>query len=125
MQEDIPDKVTNWFHGVEDEYCEQVEDLFRMCKNADRERDAVGDKLVDLQSQLDDKAQALAAKQAECDRLVQPASDDIKDSTVPLLFDGATVKEMVRLKREITAKNAFNKSIEAKLGAALQEVEKI
>ena len=54
-QRDIPDEVANWFHAVEDEYREQVEDLIRMCEDADRERDAIADELVDLQKQLSDK----------------------------------------------------------------------
>jgi chromosome segregation ATPase len=95
-----------------------------MYENADREWDAVADELVDLQSQLDNMVQALAANQAECDRLAQHASNDIKDDVVPLLFDDATTKEMVKLKREITAKNMLNKSMQTKLGTALQEVEK-
>jgi hypothetical protein len=45
---DIPDVVAKWFHAVEDEYREQVEDLIRMCKDADREWDAIADELVDL-----------------------------------------------------------------------------
>jgi hypothetical protein len=94
-----------------------------MCENADRERDTVADELVESQSQLDGKVQALMAKQAVCDRLAQHASDDIKEDAVPLLFDDATATEMVKLKREITAKNALNKSMQTKLGAALQEVE--
>jgi hypothetical protein len=68
-----------------------------MRENADRERDAVSDELVDLQRQRHDKVQALAAKQAKCDRLAQHTSDDIKDDAVPLLFDDATAKEMVKL----------------------------
>jgi hypothetical protein len=122
-QEDIPDEVANWFHAVEHKYRKQVKDLIQMCENADRERDAVADELVESQSQLDGKVQALMAKQAVCDRLAQHASDDMKEDAVPLLFDDATAKEMVKLKREITAKNALNKSMQTKLGAALQEVE--
>ena len=67
--------------------------------------------------------QALAAKQAECDRLAHHASDDINDDSVPLLLEYATAKEMVKLKREITTNNALNQSMQAKLGAALQDVE--
>jgi hypothetical protein len=94
-----------------------------MCENADREPNAVTDELVDSQWHLDDKVQALAAKQAGCDRLAQHASDDIKDDAVPLLFDDATAMEMVKLKREITAKNVLYKLMQSKLGAALPEVE--
>ena len=47
VQRDIPDAVANWFHAVEDEYREQVEYLIRMCEDADRERDAIADELVD------------------------------------------------------------------------------
>jgi len=60
-QEDIPDEVAKWFHVVRDEYREQVEDLIRMCENADQEQDAVADELVDFQKQLDDMVQALGA----------------------------------------------------------------
>jgi len=49
VQEDIPDKVANCFHAVEDEYRKQVEDLIRMCENADQDRDAVAAELVHLQ----------------------------------------------------------------------------
>ena len=55
--------------------------------------------------------------------MAQHASDDIKDDAVPLLLDDASAKEMFKLKREITAKNALNELMQAKLGAALQEVE--
>jgi hypothetical protein len=123
-QEDIPDEVANWFHAIEDEYHEQVKDLLRMRENADRERDALSDELVDLRRQLDDSVLALTVKWAECDRMAQHASDNIKDDAVPLLFDDATAKEMVKLKREISTNNVLNKSMQAKLGAALQEVEK-
>jgi hypothetical protein len=95
-----------------------------MYENADRERDAVTNELVDLQSQLDNMVQALVVNQAECDRLAQHASNDIKDDVVQLLFDDATAKEMVKSKREITAKNIPNKSMQTKLDTALQEVEK-
>jgi hypothetical protein len=95
-----------------------------MYENADWERDAVADELVDLQSQLDNMVQALAANQAESDRLAQHASNEIKDDVIQLLFDDATAKEMVKLKREITAKNMLNKSMQTKLDTALQEVEK-
>jgi hypothetical protein len=80
-----------------------------MCENAARERNAVANELVDLQKQLDDTMQALAAKQAECDSMAEHPSDDITDNAVPHLFDDATAKEMVKLKGEVTAKNALNK----------------
>ena len=67
--------------------------------------------------------QVLVTKQAECDRLAQHASNDINDDAVPLLVDDATAEEIVKLKGEISAKNALSKSMQAKLGAALQEVE--
>jgi len=67
--------------------------------------------------------QALAANQAESVKLEQHASDDIKGNAVPHLFGNSTTKEMVKLKQAITAKNALNKSMQTKLGAALQEVE--
>jgi hypothetical protein len=69
-----------------------------MCDHADWERDAVADELVTFQTQLDEQVQGLAAKQAEWDRFAQHASDDIKEDAVPLLFDDATSKEMVKLK---------------------------
>jgi hypothetical protein len=82
-----------------------------MCVNADREWDVVTDELVDLQWQLSNKVQAFTAKQVGCDSVAQHASYDIKDDAVPLLLDDATAKEMVKLKREITAKHALNKSM--------------
>ena len=122
-QADIPDKVVNWFHEVEDEYGEQVQDQIQMFEHSDLEQDAVADELVDLQKQLDDKVQAPVAKQAECYRSAQHASDDIKDNAPPLLVDDATANETVKLKQVITAKKALSKSMQATLGAALQEVK--
>jgi len=122
-QEDIPDEVTNWFHVVKDEYREPVDNLIRMCQNVDREWDAVADEHVNLLRKQNDKVQTFAVKLAECDSLAQYASDDIKDNAVSLLFDGATAKKMVKLKRQITARTVLNKSMQATLGAALQEVK--
>jgi hypothetical protein len=67
-QRDFPDEVANWFHVVEDEYCKQVKDDNRKYKDADREQDAIADKLVDLEKQLWDRLQALVVKQPECDK---------------------------------------------------------
>ena len=39
--------------------------------------------------------QAVKAKQTDCDRLAQHASDDISDDAVPLQVDNATSKEIV------------------------------
>jgi hypothetical protein len=83
-----------------------------MCEDANRERDAIVNELVDLEKQLSDKVQALVAKQIECDRLVQQASD-AKDKKAPPLVDDAMAKEMVMLKREVTTKNALNKAMQA------------
>ena len=55
--------------------------------------------------------------------MAQHASNDIWDDAVPLLVDHATTKELAKLKREITAKNALSRSMQAKLDAALQQVE--
>jgi hypothetical protein len=121
-QKDIPDEVTNWFHAVEDEYQEQVEDLIRMCEDADRERNAIADELVNLEKQLSHKVHTLLAKRMECDRLVEQASDT-KDKEAPPLLDDAIAREMAKLKQKVTAKNALNKTMQATLAAALQEVE--
>jgi hypothetical protein len=58
----------------------------------------------------------------ECERLVQQASD-AKDEEAAHLVEHASAKEMAKLKRSVTAKNPLNKTMQAKLGAALQEVE--
>ena len=42
---------------------------------------------------------------------------------MPLLVDDSTVKKMINTKPEITAKNLHSKSMESKLGTALQEVK--
>jgi hypothetical protein len=47
------------------------------------------------------------AKQVECDRLAQQASD-VKDEEVPPLVNDAIAKEMAKLKRQVTAKIALN-----------------
>jgi hypothetical protein len=100
---------------VEDEYREHIEDLIRMCEDADRERDAIAEELVDAEMQLSEKVQALVAKQTEWDRLTQQASDT-KDEEAPSMVDDAIAKEMAKLKREVTAKNALNTTMQAKLG---------
>jgi hypothetical protein len=46
-----------------------------MCKDANREQDAIADERVEFVKQLSDMEQALMAKQAERDRLVQQASN--------------------------------------------------
>jgi hypothetical protein len=122
---DIPDEVANRFHAVENEYSEQIEDLIRLCEDADQERDTITEGLANLEKKLYNKEQALVAKQAECGRLAQPqqASDDVTDQAAPPLVDDATARELAKLKREVTVKNALNKSMQARLGAALQEVE--
>jgi len=68
--------------------------------------------------------QAFLLKQAECDRLVQHASKDIKDKAVPLLVDSAMAKEIVKLKQNIISLNMPSESMHAILGAALQLIEK-
>jgi len=73
--------------------------------------------------QLDDSMHAFGVKQVECNRLPHQGSDDIKDHAVPFLVNYATAKEMVKLKWLITAKNRLSKSMLAKLGATLQEIE--
>jgi len=45
------------------------------------------------------------------------------DNAVPILVDNATANGMVKLKCEITNKNVLTKSMQAKLGSVLQDVE--
>jgi len=122
-QQDITNKVTNWFRVVEDEYWGQVQALLRMSENAHRAQDEVADELVHILKELDDFMEAIVAKQAECDRLVQPASNDIKYNSVPSLFDDVTPKEKVKQTQETTTKDALSMLMHAKMGAALQTVE--
>ena len=94
-----------------------------MSENAHRAQDEVADELVHILKELDDFMEAIVAKQAECDRLVQPASNDIKYNSVPSLFDDVTPKEMVKQTQETTTKDALSMLMHAKMGAALQTVE--
>jgi len=114
--------LTIWFHPIDDECSDQVEELRWMCDSAYLQWDAVADELVDLQKQLDDKVQALMVKPAECNRLAQHASNVTKGNAVPHLADDTTAKKMAKLNREITAKNALSKTIHVTLAAALQAV---
>jgi len=96
-----------------------------MRQNADRAWDAVADEHIISQRQLDDNVQALVVKWVECGRLAQCASDDIPDDVVPLLAGDATTNEIVTLQLEITTHIPLNELMQANLGAALQEVNKI
>jgi hypothetical protein len=53
--------------------------------------------LFDLGKQLSDKIQALVAKQTQCDRLAQHASDTKDEEAIPLV-DAAIAWEMAKLK---------------------------
>lgn len=61
-------------------------------------------------------------EQGQCNRLAQHASDDLKHDAVPLLANNATAKQMVKHTLQITAHNGLSKSMEAKLGATIKEV---
>jgi hypothetical protein len=86
----ITEKVSIWFPADEGEYCEEVVLRMWIDEDAHWESNAIINKLVHFQKQLDNVVQACVVNQIECNRLEQHTFNKINHDAVPLQVDNIT-----------------------------------